>query len=324
MKKRQSIGRVMFSNTLMTLSVISLLVLIVICWLVMPKNDTETNEEKTMTPKVSTGKIEQHADMPSRYVSARTVTVWMPDGYEVGDTCSVVYMHDGNMLFDASMTWNKQEWKADEVFGQLIADGSIGKCIIVGIDNNMMRLSEYFPARCCEYVADEELSGKNVKSFLGDAYLRFMVEELKPFIDERYKPLTDASHTYVMGSSMGGLISLYALCEYPSVFGGAACMSSHLSMEGLHLSNQNAWAEGFCDYVKEHLPATNSRKIYMDRGTETLDAGYASYQEKMDEVFRHSGWDDTHFQSKVFEGARHSESDWSKRLHEPVKFLLGG
>ena len=74
----------------------------------------------------------------------------------------------------------------------------------------------------------------DMKRLTADAYLQFIVKELKPFIDERYKPLTGREHTFMMGSSMGGLISLYALCEYPQVFGGVGCLSSHLSMA--HLS----------------------------------------------------------------------------------------
>ena len=273
-------------------------------------------------PCVTTGHLERYSDFHSRFVEPRTVTVWLPDGYEKGDSCDVVYMHDGQMLFDATTSWNHQEWMVDEVFGRLIAQDSIRRCIVVGIDNTGNRLCEFFPSKCRQYVASEARDCKEAKMFLGDEYLRFIVEELKPFIDSKYKTYPQCEHTFIMGSSMGGLISLYALCEYPEVFGAAACLSSHLSMYGLFSDNKELWANAFRDYVSEHLPAPNSRLVYMDHGTETIDADYGPYQEKIDMVFKDKGWDSAHFKSLVFNGHAHMEKDWAKRLHQPLYFLL--
>ena len=237
-------------------------------------------------------------------------------------------MHDGQMLFDATTTWNHQEWQVDDVVGRMIAQDCIRKCIVVGIDNTDKRLNEYYPAKTCLYVPTDKREGKELKDFLGDAYLCFLVEEVKPFIDKRYKPLTSREHTYLMGSSMGGLISLYGLCEYPQVFGGAACLSSHLSMSHLPLIDPNVWGEpevwfnAFCEYLKEHLPTANSCMVYMDHGTKDLDADYGPYQERVDKVFHQKGWDDAHFQTLVFEGHSHKETDWAKRLDKPLYFLL--
>ena len=216
-------------------------------WLTKPRNGE---------PMVATGHLERYVDFQSEYVEPRTVSVWLPDGYAVGDSCDVVYMHDGQMLFDATTTWNHQEWQVDEVAGRLIAQDSIRRCIVVGIDNTGNRLNDYFPAKTCLYVAADKRDGRELKDFLSDAYLRFLVEEVKPFIDEHYKPLTGREHTFLMGSSMGGLISLYGLCEYPQVFGGAACMSSHLSMAHLPFDDpmvwgeSEVWADAFCDYLR--------------------------------------------------------------------------
>lgn len=279
-------------------------------------------------PMVSSGHLERYKDFQSRFVEPRTISVWLPDGYAVGDSCDVLYMHDGQMLFDATTTWNGQEWQVDEVVSRMIAKDSIRNCIVVGIDNTDKRLSEYFPAKTWRYVGPDGRDGKDEKDLLGDAYLRFIVEELKPFIDEHYKPLTSREHTFLMGSSMGGLISLYALCEYPQVFGGAACLSSHLSMAHQPVCDpgvwgeSEVWAKGFCDYVKNHLPPANSCLVYMDHGTETIDANYGPYQENVDKVFRQKGWDEEHFQTLVFEGHSHRESDWSQRLDHPLYFLL--
>ena len=128
----------------------------------------------------------------------------------------------------------------------------------------------------------------------------------------------------MMGSSMGGLISLYALCEYPQVFGGAGCLSSHLSMG--HMPDGfdgESWATGFRNYVDQHLPVANSSIIYMDRGTEDFDADYGPYQEKLDSVILAKGLDAEHYVSKVYNGHSHNETCWAKRLDQPLLFLLG-
>ena len=127
----------------------------------------------------------------------------------------------------------------------------------------------------------------------------------------------------MMGSSMGGLISLYALCNYPEVFGGAACMSTHLSMNFFDPKfKSELWAEGLRDYVKEHLPSANSALLYMDGGTVELDDTYRPYQNKLNAVISGLGWDSAHFVYYLFEGHKHMETYWAERLDQPFVFLL--
>lgn len=274
-------------------------------------------------PQVSTGRLEFYPEFQSKHITPRNVTVWLPEGYQVGEPCDVLYMHDGQMLFDATTTWNHQEWQVDEVMGRLIAEGKVRRCIVVGVDNTRNRLNDYFPSRCYEKVPEGERAGVDVSQYKGDEYLRFLVEEVKPFIDNRYKPLTTREHTFVMGSSMGGLISLYALCNYPEVFGGAACMSTHLSMNFFDPKfKSELWAEGLRDYVKEHLPSANSALLYMDGGTVELDDTYRPYQNKLNAVISGLGWDSAHFVYYLFEGHKHMETYWAERLDVPFMFLL--
>jgi len=252
-------------------------------------------------------------------MTPRKVSVWLPEGYRVGESCDVLYMHDGQMLFDSTTTWNHQEWQVDEILSKLMDEKTVRRTIVVAIDNTSDRLKEYFPDEACKGLDDvdaSELGGNN--------YLKFLVERLKPFIDEHYKPLTDREHTFIMGSSMGGLISLYGLCEYPEVFGGAACLSTHLSFAHLKaVRNTEAMADGFLRYLAEHLPAANEARIYMDHGTEGIDAAYGHYQERLDSLFYEREWDICHFRSIVFEGHDHNETCWAKRLAEPISYLLG-
>ena len=275
------------------------------------------------TQKVSSGSLEFYPDFKSQYITSRNVTVWLPDGYTIGEPCDVLYMHDGQMLFDATTTWNKQEWQVDEVMGRLIAEGKVRRCIVVGIDNTSNRLNDYFPTRCYEKVPENQREGIDVSTYKGDEYLRFLVEEVKPFIDSHYKPLTSREHTFVMGSSMGGLISLYALCNYPEVFGGAVCMSTHLSMNFFDPKfKSECWSEGLREYVKEHLPKANSCLLYFDGGTVELDDTYRPYQNKLNAVISGLGWDSAHFVYYLYEGHKHMETFWAERLDVPFMFLL--
>ena len=279
---------------------------------------------KNTVPTTSHGTLERLPQFKSQFVPARDIAVWLPKDYQTGDSCEVLYMHDGNMLFDATTTWNRQEWCVDEVMDSLIKAGKIRNCIVVGIYNTDDRLTEYFPAKTVQYVPEEDRKDAKLDKLTADAYLKFIVEELKPYIDETYQPLTSREHTFMMGSSMGGLISLYALCEYPQVFGGVACLSSHLSMG--HLPDGfdgEVWARGFRDYVSQRLPEANGSLIYMDHGTKDFDANYGTYQELLDNVIIAKGWDKQHYTSLVFEGQGHNETAWSSRLDQPLLFLLG-
>lgn len=283
---------------------------------------TPQEEAQQCTQNVSSGTLECYPDFPSQNITPRNVTVWLPDGYKKGDKCQVLYMHDGTMLFDSTTTWNKQEWQVDEVVGRLIAENKIKSTIVVGIDNTDNRLNEYFPAKTLQYTPDE-IDNYGQMEPLGDAYLKFVVEELKPFIDNQYQPLTDPSNTFVMGSSMGGLISMYALCEYPQVFGGAICMSTHLSFGHLPLAGDNhQWAVAFEKYMSEKLPEANTHRVYMDRGTVGIDEPYAPYQVQTDSLIQAKGWDKEHYASLVFEGHEHNETCWAQRLDIPLTFVL--
>ncbi|MBR5171538.1 MAG: esterase family protein [Muribaculaceae bacterium] len=299
----------------LVLGILALLIAIA-AWYMRPPSNT--------IPTASRGTLERFPQFKSQFVPARDVVVWLPESYQTGDSCDVLYMHDGNMLFDATTTWNRQEWRVDEVMDSLIHARKIRPCIVVGIYNTDDRLTEYFPAKTSLHVGEAFRKKTKIDKLTGDAYIQFIIKELKPFIDERYKPLTSREHTFMMGSSMGGLISLYALCEYPQVFGGVACLSSHLSMA--HLPDGfkgDAWATGFRDYVDQQLPEVNGSLIYMDHGTEDFDADYGPYQERLDSVIIAKGWDKEHYTSLIFDGDGHNETCWAKRLDKPLLFLLG-
>lgn len=288
------------------------------------------------------GHVEEYPRFESDFMSPRQVYVWLPDGYSEREKYPVLYMHDGQMLFDDTWTWNGQEWQVDEVLGSLIAEGKVPPAIVVGIANGNNRYGEYFPEKVLEYLGGvpDSLTGTSNESasalnymlssgtiYEADEYLRFLTSELKPFIDSHYSTLSDKEHTFIAGSSMGGLISLYALCEYPEVFGGAACMSTHLPMitsadyAGAAGISQTVF-EAFMQYLEEHLPSPGSCLLYTDRGDSTLDALYPPYQDRLDSLLTSRGWTSPAWQTRVFPGAAHTERDWAARLHVPVTFLM--
>jgi enterochelin esterase-like enzyme len=275
--------------------------------------------------KSSAGHVERLANFPSKYVDARNVEVWLPPGYDPAKRHAVLYMHDGQMLFDPATTWNKQAWRVDAAAAKLMAEGRLRDVIIVGPWNNgKFRHAEYFPQGFLPHLTAALRGQLEEKAFFGparaDAYLKFLVEELKPFIDAHYATDPSRESTFAMGSSMGGLISVYAVCEYPQVFGGAAAMSTHWIGTG---GRNDDVPDAAIAYLRATLPKPDTLKLYMDRGTTELDALYDQAQPKIDALMAERGFATPGFVSRVFEGAGHNENDWNRRLDAPLLFLLG-
>lgn len=271
-------------------------------------------------------------DFKSNYVSSARMTIFFPPGYDSLKQYAVLYMYDGQMLFDSTNTWNHQEWGVDETVSALLSKNQIPPLIVVGIWNNgSSRHSQYFPQKPFESLPQKfrdsllnlatrkggtQLFAKDVYS---DAYLKCIVEEIKPFIDKRFSTYTDPKHTFISGSSMGGLISLYAICEYPEVFGGAACLSTHWT--GTFETQNNPIPQAFFDYLEKQLPSPENHRIYFDYGTETLDALYEPFQKSVDEIMKQKGYGPNTWQTLKFEGADHSEQAWRARFSIPLIFL---
>lgn len=283
--------------------------------------------------KVSNGKIERFESFKSKWIDARNIDVWLPEGYSVNEKYAVLYMHDGQMLYDPTITWNKQSWNVDEVAGKLQAEGKTKKFIVVGVWNNAAkRHPEYFPQKPFENLTSTEKdtvtrqlqkAGRTKSEFhpYSDLYLKFLVKELKPFIDRTFSTYKDKNNTFIAGSSMGGLISMYALCEYPKVFGGAACMSTH--WPGTFTVENNPIPVAFRNYLERKLPKIKKCKIYFDYGDQTLDALYPPLQQKVDEMMVANGFSSTNWMTRFFAGKNHSEEAWAERLDVPLEFLFG-
>lgn len=117
--------------------------------------------------------------------------------------------------------------------------------------------------------------------------------------------------------------TIFAFIVLLQVFGGVACLSSHLSMSHVgHGSDKRHWQDALLNYLAARLPYAGSHRIYMDHGTEGIDAEYVIPQQRVDSLFTARGWDTDHYMSRVYTGHDHNESDWSRRLHVPLLFLL--
>lgn len=286
-----------------------------------------------ISPEKFKGTINRIETFPSKYITPRTVDIWLPENYNSSKKYSVLYMHDGQMLFDASTTWNKQEWMVDEVATKLMSEGKTVDFIVVAIWNiSQIRHTDLYPKKPFELLSKEEkeivLKEAKKSQFAfdetkmnSDNYLKFIIKELKPYVDKEYSIYTDAQHTAIMGSSMGGLISMYAICEYPKVFGSAACLSTH--WVGFRDFEKNPIPETFFSYMKKKLPNPKNHKIYFDYGTETLDESYIKYEYRVDEVLHSKGYTTENYKNLKFEGENHSEASWQKRIDIPFQFLFG-
>ncbi|WP_233498181.1 alpha/beta hydrolase [Meiothermus sp. QL-1] len=235
----------------------------------------------------------------------RDIRVYLPPSYRQSERrYPVLYMHDGQNLFDEATSY-VGEWQVDENMEALAREGL--EAIVVGIPNmGLERLDEYSPFR------DPRYGGGR-----GARYLRFIVETLKPFIDDELRTLPGRAHTAIAGSSMGGFISLCAYHLYPQVFGGAGVMSPSF------------WfAEGAIYHLVEKTPRAPGR-LYMDVGHLELSLSGVDSRRYLEDVRRmhrlllQKGWRlgvDYHYLEDP--AGAHHEAHWARRFPGMARFLL--
>lgn len=252
----------------------------------------------------------------SKFVPSRTVQVWLPPDYATAQRhYPVIYLHDGQNVYDRPSPWSNASWAVHRALARLIAERKVRPAILVAVWNTDNRIGEYMPEAAVPPVvtpgdpaADDLFKQLPVEraKIAGDAYLAFLVTELKPLIDRRYRTMRGPRDTMLMGSSMGGLISAYALVRYPDVFGAAACLSTAWPIGG-----------GFTErWFERHLP---DGRLYFDYGTGTNDGTIAPFQARIDAAAGNRGG---RWVSRAFPGAEHSERAWAARVDIPLTFLL--
>ena len=254
----------------------------------------------------------------------RDVWVWTPPAYQARPEAHfpVIYMHDGQNLFYPEKSYTHITWGVAEVMARLSGWGFIQPAIVVGIDNTPNRMGDYLPTRPFETPEGrahiEELQAQSAEElemfdFVADTYLKLIVNQIKPLVDQNYRTQPESKSTLIMGSSMGGLISLYALVEYPGVFGGAGCFSTHWPI----------LAQFTAPYLRSRLPEAGSHKLYFDYGTGQDDAQYAPFQAEVDLILQEKGYTPgKDWMTRVAPGAAHHERAWRSRIHLALRFFL--
>jgi enterochelin esterase-like enzyme len=283
--------------------------------------------------QVSAGTLIDLGTVNSRFADPRRVQVWLPSTYRGGGPkFAVLYMHDGQNLFDKKTAGYGMEWEIDEHLDALIRAGKVRPTIVVGIWNTPKRLQEYVPSKAFNGLPPnyrDKVRALYGGEPLSDGYLKFIVHELKPMIDRRFNAKRDRANTAIMGSSMGALISLYAIDEYPRVFGAAGMMSTHwplfMTPDGKSVGDEEyeVVSSAFERYLLPALPTPATHKLYFDHGSETLDAVYARYQQRVDAVVARRGYKQgSNWLTRSFPGQKHNEISWASRVDVPLQFLL--
>lgn len=242
------------------------------------------------------GNLVIHRSFRSKWLRySRRLFVWLPPSY--GDTTKrfpVLYMHDGQNLFDSKTSFSIHDWKVDEVATKLIKQNKIKEFIVVGIGNSKDR--------------DEEYDWFHP---LGKAYAKFMISELKPFIDRKYRTLPDAANTAIMGSSSGGMISFQLAWNHPQVFSMAGCLSPAFFVSKSRLYK----------VIKSDPKPLKPVKFYLDAGE--FEPEFAEAADKMKAHLLEFGYREGHDLLTQFgKKQNHSEEAWARRIHVPLKFFF--
>ena len=245
-----------------------------------------------------TGIVKYHHNMKGKGIRARDVIVWLPPFYYVEKykRYPVIYIHDGQNIVDPRTSTFQIDWQIDETADSLIRKGLIDEIIIVGIYNTPDRSSEY------------------AENDTGYAYMNFIVDSLKPFIDKNYKTLPDKKYTATAGSSLAGLISFMLAWEHDQVFSMAACISP-----AFKIGRYN-----FVDNVESYKGEKKKIKIYIDIGDNELDSKLQPGVDDMLTALKTKGFvegKDYYFYKEF--NSLHSERDWAKRIWRALIFFFG-
>lgn len=265
-----------------------------------PLKQINTNMNTSSPPSKIIGHTVRHRDVASTHLQkSRDVIVWLPPSYEssADQRYPVLYMHDGQQIFDpATSTWG-QDWEVDEWCDSLMRAGEMREIIVVGIYCTPERREEYSTL----YVAD--------------SYTRFIIEELKPMIDHAYRTLPDREHTAVAGSSMGGGISFHMIWTRPDVFSKAACLSSAFTYEQDPILIQR---------VRECRAWPDIRLyLYCGAGDE-LERTLSRDLRLMQEVLSEKGWAKSpDIKIDIAPEGKHNEATWAKHTGTWLQFLFG-
>lgn len=252
----------------------------------------------------------RHLDLP------RNIDIWLPPGYDSSTSrYPVLYMMDGQNLFDSTTAFGGVEWGVDETLSDLIGSGGVPPMIVVGVWNSANRFQEYSPWQGAP------------------AYARFLIEEVLPRVNREFRTRTGPQNTMVMGSSMGGLVSFYLVSHHPKVFGACGCLSTHFVwseawQRAMTSPDPLAAPADSTPYILKDIAAGRKlprhTRYWFDYGTVGLDSLYAPPHRAVREWMLGQGLvEGRDFEMRVYPGASHNEASWRARLADPLFFLFG-
>jgi alpha-glucosidase len=228
----------------------------------------------------------------------RTVRVYFPPNYSSRQAYPVIYMFDGQNVFDASTSF-AGEWKVDETLDSLYLRRNFA-CIVVAVYHGEgERINEQTP-----WPNDEKMGGDGAK------FAQFFVKDLKPYIDKHYRTFPDRDNTIIIGSSLGGLMALYMALQYPEVFGKAGVFSPSLW-----------WSEKAFEQMGK-FKKRRTQKIYILGGEQESDA-LISNLERAEGILKEVGFDESELNVRIVPDGHHSEWFWAREFPDAIKWLFG-
>jgi enterochelin esterase-like enzyme len=252
---------------------------------------------------VSSGQLRKHERFRSRFLrNQRDLIVYVPPGYDQQPhrRFPVLYLHDGQNLFDRATAFAGQDWNVQGAADYLIQGGAIEPLIIVGIYNTgKSRIYEYTPTKV------PKLGGGRA-----DRYAKFLMQEVMPFVQQQYRALPEPSQTGIGGSSLGGLVSLYIGLKYPQSFGKIAALSPSVW-----------WNQRVILRLAAAANLHPRPSIWLDIGTREGPKIVPDVEQFRDLLLK-KGWrenQDLHYER--VEGAEHNEAAWSQRVGPFLQFL---
>jgi predicted alpha/beta superfamily hydrolase len=252
---------------------------------------------------VNTGQLRRHEQFPSRFLrNQRDLIVYTPPGYldGPGRRFPALYLQDGQNLFDGATSFIPgQDWHVGQTADQCIQSGAVEPLIIVGMYNTKARIREYTPTHV------PKLGGGRA-----DRYAKFLIEEVKPFVDREYRTVSGPQNTGIGGSSLGGLVSLYLGLKHASIFGKVAALSP------------SVWWNQLVIRRFVHSMGVDPRpRVWLDIGTRE-GPRIVRDVERFRDVLLEKGWrleQDLHYE--LVEGAQHNEAAWAQRVGPFLRFL---
>ncbi len=259
-----------------------------------------------------TGDVRYHHAFESKHLgNKRTIVVYLPPDYKANTErrYPVLYMHDGQNIFDAKTSFLGIEWEADDHAERLIKADRIEPIIIVGMYNNAERVSEYTQSR----------DGARKTGGKGDLYAKFVVEEVKPFIDKTYRTKPDRANTGIAGSSLGGLISLHICRRYPDVFSRCGAISPALMWADHEITKSTKKDASWMKGLKVWLDMGTNEGKQIDSFSRAIEDTRA-FVDVMDAAGMDPGRD--YYYWEVYQG-EHNEAFWARRFDKILLYFYG-